>query len=91
MRTIHKFPLDLMGPSVQEIEIPLRNRFRHFEMQGDTPCVWAEVFDQDPKVKVEVSIIGTRHEIPRNMDYFATAMHGRFVWHLYVSPYVKVD
>ena len=85
MRTIFKYPLDLGGSWPQVIATSGTPVFRHFDMQGDTPCVWAEV---DPNAAVEetkVVIVGTGHSIPDGFRYFGTAMHGQFVWHLYVE------
>lgn len=84
MRSIFKYTLDLMGSRPQYIMTPGRPIFRHFGMQGGSPCVWLDVEpNSDDKYATEFVIVGTGYRIPEGYTYCGTTQHDQFVWHLY--------
>lgn len=84
-RTIWKFPFDV--DDRVGIDMPKGAKLLAVQLQGDTPCLWAEV---DPGAKKEsrlFAVFGTGNQMPREMGYsdvyVGTFQEGPFVWHLY--------
>lgn len=84
--TIWKFPLTLVnGP--QLIQMPMDAVVRRVAMQGDSPCVWAEVDPESDRLTREFVVVGTGHRLPQGLfRYVGSCDHGVFVWHVYMNP-----
>jgi hypothetical protein len=57
------------------------------QMQGVTPCLWAEVDTASDVEQRAIDIYGTGHPLPHYMNehhhYIGTVQQGGFVWHVY--------
>lgn len=85
MKTIWKFPLDLLDR--QTVEMPLPAEPLTVQLQGNGPqmaaCLWAEVDPEGEKVRIEIAMIGTGHPLPDGLRYISTIQFGALVWHFY--------
>jgi hypothetical protein len=84
MKTVWKFPLETV--SAQTVKIPLPAKVLTVQPQGDGVCLWAEVSPELEKVKVDILIAGTGHELPdKPMRYINTfqLLNGTLVFHAY--------
>lgn len=91
MRTIYKYPLDLVREQV--IEAPIPAKVKAVKVQGDQLCVWIQVDSQCvgpnywPRQRHFI-IVGTGQELPsQNYHYIDTVLLGQFVWHVYCMNY----
>lgn len=82
MRTIHKYPLEIVAHE-QVVVMPEYSRVLAFQMQGDVPTFWADVNTNMVPVQRRFVIIGTGGEIPTNYSYIGTTQEPPYVWHLY--------
>lgn len=84
MRTIWKFPLKGSHPRVK---MPVGAQVLTVQMQGDMPCLWAEVDDTAPKEMRHFVVFGTGWNLPREMGYsdvyIGTVQDASLVWHVY--------
>jgi len=85
---IYKYPLELRSGD-QRVVMPIGRCIRAFQMQGDTPTIWAEVNAQAvADAMVIVRIVATGEEIPPGLIYQGTVQtRGGLVFHLYVKPW----
>ena len=85
-KQIWKFPIGqgLVGTVVR---IPWGYRIVYVDIQRSTVCVWAEVNPEHSAVEVEFEIIGTGHEINRDVNidkvYIGSVKDDPFMWHVY--------
>ena len=85
MRTIHKYPLDLV--TTQAVRMPAGAIILHtgLDPQGQL-CVWAQVDTAKPTEPTPVWVIGTGQTIPKEaLIHIASAVVGRSVWHVYAG------
>jgi len=82
MRTIWKFPLLIVDDFIH-LEMPVGSRVLHVDMQGDTPCIWAELDSDAPKEVREFLVFGTGHPIPVSLNHVGSFQMPPFVWHIY--------
>ena len=84
-RTVWEFPLAL--ESRLPIDMPEGAEVLHFNMQGDTPTIWALVDEKRNFVSRHFLLAGTGHPMQGEddslLDYIGTCFHGPFVWHLF--------
>ncbi len=87
MDKIYKYSLSLTA-GAQSIALPQDAEIVHFDMQGDTPCIWVRI---DPFATVQQTrqfwIMGTGSYIKDNLKYIGTVMYSTLVWHLYELEY----
>lgn len=84
MKTIWKYPLAVANDQV--ISMPAGARILHVGMQGETPCLWAEVSPSNRITRRPIRIYGTGHELPNNPGQHlgSFTMHGgALVFHAY--------
>lgn len=82
MRTVWKF---ILRPGTYEVPMPCGAKLLTAQLQGDAPCLWAEVDDEQPLETRTFISIGTGHEIPLDarIAYVATFQFGQLVFHLH--------
>jgi len=85
IKKVHKLKIDLQ---VSDYRLPKGAEIVQFceDGQGDL-CIWY-VFQVNPiceptYVQRQLHVFGTDHPIPIGMMFVATAICGRFVWHLF--------
>jgi len=87
MKTIYKYPIKITDN--QDVRMPKGAKILCAQMQGETPCLWAEV---DSTVGLEyrsIEIFGTGHPIHVDMGierkYIGTVQTngGQLIWHVY--------
>jgi hypothetical protein len=85
MTTIHKYPLEITD--VQLIPAPFGAKAIHVGLDpSGTPCLWAIVEDHIKQGGMDVWIVGTGQEIPKeDHAYVGSFVQGPFVWHVFVS------
>lgn len=84
MKTISKFPLKITD--VQSIMMQEGAKILTLQAQRDIPCIWAEVIEENKKVKRTFTTYGTGHELPEYPgEYLGTyqVKNGSGVFHLY--------
>jgi hypothetical protein len=54
-----------------------------FQMQGKTPCIWAEVDLNQKMVFRKFLIVGTGWDLPPDRKYIGTVQVSEYAWHLY--------
>jgi hypothetical protein len=77
MRTIYKYPLELVD--LQTLELPAGAELLTVQMQDGRPCLWAEVATSAPARPRTIAIYGTGNPIPGDaeIEYIGTfQMHG---------------
>ena len=81
--TIWKFPFAIC--KLIEIEMPQDARILHVECQQVTPCIWALVDPDAPKVARRFRLLGTGHHAIREDlgCHLGTFQQGPFVWHIF--------
>jgi len=82
--TIYKYPLTV--EDVQKVKLPTRHRLLKVHAQNDVPTLWALVDPEFPDTEIEIRIIGTGWELPREVadwDYLGTVHTPPFVWHIF--------
>lgn len=84
---IYKYPLELISGD-QHVSISKNPNPRAFQMQGDTPTLWAEVNTLAPQVTMIVRIVATGEETPAGWVYQGTVQtRNGLVFHLYIQPW----
>lgn len=87
MLTIWKFPIPtsamIWTNGKFKLEMPQDARILCLQVQGDTPCLWAELQSENPPEQRQFAIIGTGHPAPPAATYVGTWQEESFVWHLY--------
>ncbi len=85
MITIHKFSFKIDTHDIIPIVMPLDAKILSFQMQDNTPCIWALVDDTEDRVVRNFRVFGTGHPVEgvHLRDYIGTAKEGCFVWHLF--------
>lgn len=85
MKTIYKYTLS--SPQ-NEVDLPREFKILHLALQNEIPCLWAEVDDIKPLIRMTVTFYGTGHIVPDNAgNYIGTVlMHdGSLVFHAYIN------
>lgn len=81
---VWKFSLQrIIGP--QKLEMPEAAAILHASMQNGTPCIWAIVNPNAPKVDRHFVVKGTGHSLEGvgYGSYVGTVFDGPFVWHIF--------
>lgn len=70
---------------VQDVELPEGSGILAVQPQGTGVCLWAFVHPERPKVKREILIFGTGHEIPEHLvlTHLETFQMGPLVFHAF--------
>jgi len=82
--TIWKFPLQTTD--FQVISLPIGHRILCVQVQGGTPCLWAQVDPERDSAQVGIRIYGTGHQVHRiDQSYIGTYQlnDGRLVFHVF--------
>jgi hypothetical protein len=85
--TIFKYPLQFAVK--QEVTAPIVAPLT-IQMQGDVPCLWAQVTERQPDEKTyEIIMVGTgTKDLEENFcqprEYLETTQSGGFVYHWFV-------
>lgn len=85
MKTIYKYPIRMVDS--QRLSIPLGAKLLSLQVQHGTPCLWAEV-DDDEGINQElvVSVVGTGQTVPPGaVNYVGALQFGVMVFHIYTS------
>lgn len=88
---IYKYPLDLDGPDIKEIRMPVGANVLSVQVQRDAVCLWALVpTDTAALVDIEETrrflMIGTGHRLPERPDRFIGTVQlvgGALVLHVF--------
>jgi hypothetical protein len=81
-KVIYKYPFVIADE--QKIQLPRDHKILMVEMQGDTPCIWAEIDPKSPIVVYWFYIHGTGHKFDDwGLTHIASFQDGPMVWHLY--------
>jgi len=85
MHTVYKYEID---PYIPAIKMPKDAKILTAAFQGDSFCVWAEVYTENELEERNIHSFGTGHEMPYEMGvdfkYIATGfMHNGLVFHAY--------
>jgi len=86
-KTIWKFPLVLSDRII--VSMPKGAEILHVGLQGGTPCLWALVDPDAPKIAREFRAFGTGHSIPDHPGgHVGTllVMGDSLVIHIFASP-----
>lgn len=84
---IYRYELEITD--VQQIEMPRYSQILCVKTKNNTPCLWVEVYPNDPLVTNQFRIIGTGNPMVSSKDtslkYLGTILtHNEgFVWHVY--------
>lgn len=85
MKTIYKYPFPIDDKFT--INLPVGAVVLAAQMQGQQPCLWAEVDTDRPVLPRAFRLFGTGHPMPSgpadDLRFAATFQMGPFVWHLY--------
>ena len=90
MRTIHKYQLALNVDGVQMLSIPIGAKIVHCMLQGNNPCIWADVDTEETEQEIrEFIIIATGQSL--DPYKYADTIHkasihtlaGEFVFHVF--------
>lgn len=84
MRTIYKYPFNVTD--VVTLDLPRGAAVLHVACQGDVPCLWALVDNDNPPERRVFLVCGTGQPVSRHLgpaQHVATFFHGPFVWHLF--------
>jgi len=92
MKTIWKFPF-LISRMAQEIVMPADAKILTAQIQGKTPCLWAEVESSNTLMESRyILVYGTGNEILEKqyveMIYIATIQVFDEVYHVYEMRYI---
>ncbi len=84
MKTVWKFPFAITRD--QPIDLPARAEVLHVGLDPEgTPCLWARVDSDAPKVEHSLHISGTGHPVPDGDNkHLGSFNHGPFVWHVWM-------
>ena len=88
MKVVWKFLLDLKDYANPRFELtmPRDARILTVQMQAGIPCLWAEVYPDNPVEVRRFAIVSTGCPVPPGVSYIGTWQDGPFVWHLYEGP-----
>ena len=79
---ILKYPVPLaLLPTT--IDIPQGSVIRHVAMQGETPCIWAEVDEEQQTTERTFRFYGTGHHVEPGWQWVGTVQQPPFVWHIF--------
>ena len=82
MKAVYKYTFFL--DDIQRLKMPVGAKILSVQVQGNTPCIWAEVETTNALQERAFVIKGTGHEIKeRDLRYIGTFQMPPFVWHLY--------
>ena len=83
MKTIYKYPIDVIG--WQSLNMPAEAMIIHagLDPQGAL-CLWAEVDTEAIMQSVGIVIVGTGHPFNGAMaQHLGTVLQNEFVWHIF--------
>lgn len=87
MRTIHKYPLDIIDR--QTIAVPVGAKPLAVQLQQDQLCLWCEIDTDNKPGGMAIYIFGTGNQMPRwrAHAYIGTVQQfdGALVWHVYTE------
>lgn len=92
MRTIHKYPLQLLPEGHTIYVLPADARVLRFAEQRGDLFMWVDLDTAAPKAQRAFRVFGTGHELPQHelpggATHRGSCEQGSFVWHLYeVAP-----
>ena len=83
MKSIYKYTLEITDS--QSISMPRYAQILSVAKQGDSLCLWAEVFTEEEQVHRHIRIIGTGNPIEGspNRVFLGTVVMDPFVWHVF--------
>ena len=81
MKTIWKFPITVDDRF--DLEMPQDARILTVQAQNGEPCLWAEVYPDNPRETRQFTVVGTGNPMPPAVTYVGTWREGSFVSHLY--------
>lgn len=87
MLTIYKYPLHEVTDR-PVVEMPKGAHVLSFQTQGEVPCIWALVDNEQPLEERGFYLVGTGHPFaykPTSMRFIGTTqlMGGRLIFHLF--------
>lgn len=84
MKTVHKFPLELVDGPQRHYRIGREHNVVYVDVQHGLPTMWIEVdrecLASDPLV---FYVFGTGFDIPDNCVHVGSCQESGFVWHIY--------
>lgn len=84
MKTIFKYPLALIRQ--QTLMVPSQRKALSVQAQYGQICLWMAVEPSYGAVSMQVTIVGTGHDIPDDgSDFVGTVQLDDFVWHVFVG------
>jgi hypothetical protein len=88
MKTIWKTTLEIVD--VQHVSIPKFADPIHAGLDPiGVPCVWWDVDTDKQGERRSVFIVGTGNPMPQGIEpYVGTFVHGPFVWHVFIPPWL---
>lgn len=86
MLTIYKFPFQIIDR--QKITMPRGAKILCAQLQGGTPCLWAEVDTEQTSSERIIEVHGTGNPMEPvtgadSRTYIGTFQQSPFVWHVY--------
>lgn len=86
MNRVFKYQFDINDEIV--IQMPQDAKILTAQTQNGTPCIWALVNDEKPKVDVKFRVCGTGHDVkvdPDHLEYVGTIQMygGKLVFHVF--------
>lgn len=83
---IYKYPLNATF-APQKVQMPASHRILAFQMQDDTPTIWAEVNTMSGITDVDIILAANGQEVPsHNYGYHGTVQGSDGpVYHLYIK------
>lgn len=80
MKTVWKYPLKFSKR--QEVRMPAGAHILDVQVQGQLPCMWAEVESDNAEVRRIFELVGTGQAVPTG-GHVATFQCDGYVWHVY--------
>jgi hypothetical protein len=81
-RVIYKYPFAITD--AQPFPLPTGAKILMVEMQGDQPCLWAEVEPAARLIGWTLCVVGTGQPFESgDREHIGSFQSGSFVWHVY--------
>jgi hypothetical protein len=75
MRTVWKYEVPIQGPQARvTLVMPRHASILHMQLQYNRPCLWVDVWKENPLEERHFEWVGTGNEAPRNAQYIGTAL-----------------